>query len=898
MTTTETEDLTRTPLLAAIEELRAREATPAVRIALAEAEFRLAIAPETPPAEAIERLRAAIAQDPFCPKLFLHLGRLLHRTAGAGAALPEYRHALRLAPGSRRTHLLLALALLDVGPETRDLGDRLIVALNSGQQADLKTAVAEVDAWIEDQSAPATPGADGARKSRRPAVKPGKQGAPDAWRIALHEQITRGKAQTSQLSVLLRTGLARVADADEIGEYATACVMLLAGGQTPRSVRDFAKSVLAGHADHPAVVLLSAALDLAEAGDAAAFADLAADHLERGVLPLELVCCLHFSAYGPDRDGTVVDALAQLDRYPRPIRDSHCFDELRLAVLDGHARKAWTGERFDEARLLWQEAAAIDPFRVPVARNLALLAARTKSAQEYGSAWARLSELLYLQPAGAGDVQLLLEDRRTMHLALAQHAQQRHCESREPRAVPSQEQIRAWLADQDALTEWLHQWDLHYVNARLAFRSPAHVLGLPSDAGQEDRVAAAEAFVRHVELAMSGRDWAGLQAFANLAATQAQQALASIGEVRDEYYEPERAEARNLTRAAAMRGLTLRWMMRELHRNPSGEQLRLGLDLARRQLALPWRLLRPICVEIGAIRDDVDPVKMFEGDLVALATYWDAPEPTSPQEYADRLSTLEGCVALVPHDLMLRLLLCRALRAVDRQADAYAAALEALKVPAPDGDDDDESRQAVTDRLIDLVDVIGWEDIPESVRRPATPQAAPTRDYVILTARRALERYPRSALVRRELAKLLVATGGVDETNEAIALLAEGIELALSAEQRTELAERLTAIEPLAAVAPIRAAIRELVEPAQESARAAIDAYVQNPDVETKKAAVAALRAAIDKVVEGQRMAEQAELGDEHASLDEALTRLRLMVAELDDGTQTNDGTQATDGGS
>ncbi|MGW6929861.1 hypothetical protein ACWGE0_07300 [Lentzea sp. NPDC054927] len=887
MTTTETEDATRTPLLAAIDELRAREATPAVRIALAEAEFRVAIAPETPPAEAIERLRAAIVQDPFCPKLFLHLGRLLHRTAGATAALPEYRHALRLAPGSRRTHLLLALALLDVGTETRDLGDRLIVALNSGQQADLKTAVAEVDAWLEEQSAPATPGTEGARKSRRPAVKPGKQGAPDAWRVALHEQITRGKAQASQLSVLLRTGLARVADAGEIGEYATACVMLLASGQTPRSVRDFAKSVLAGHPDHPAVVLLAAALDLAEAGDAVAFADLAADHVERGVLPLELVCCLHFSAFGPDREGTVVDALAQLDRYPLPIKDSHCFDELRLAVLDGHARKAWTGERFDEARLLWQEAAAIDPFRVPVARNLALLAARTKSAQEYGSAWARLSELLYLQPAGAGDVQLLLEDRRTMHLALAQHAQQRHCESREPRAVPSQEQIRAWLADEGALTEWLHQWDLHYVNARLGFRSPSHVLGLLSDAGQEDRAAAAEAFVRHVELAMSGRDWAGLQAFANLAATQAQQALASIGEVRDAYYEPERAEARNLTRAAAIRGLTLRWMMQELHRDPSGEQLKLGLELARRQLALPWRLLRPICVEIGAIRDDVDPVKMFEGDLVVLATYWDAPEPTSPEEYADRLSTLEGCVALVPHDLTLRLLRCRALRAVDRQADAYAAALEALELPAPD--DDDESRQTMIDRLINLVDVIGWDDIPESVRNPPTPQAAPTRDYVILTARRALERYPRSALVRRELAKLLAATGGVDETNEAIALLSEGIELALSAEQRTELAERLTAIEPLAAVAPIRASIRQLVDPAQESARAAIDAYVQNPVAETKKAAVAALRAAIDKVVEGQRMADQAGLGDEHASLDEALTRLRLMVAELDD-TETNEG--------
>ncbi|MEU7481145.1 hypothetical protein AB0A63_34565 [Lentzea sp. NPDC042327] len=836
-----------------------------MRIALAEAEFRLAVAEDTEPAEAIDRLRAAIEQDPFCPKLFLHLGRLLHRSGGAVAAVPEYRHAIRLAPNSRRAHLLLALALLDIGKHTRELGDRVLAGLNSGSPQDLKAAVAEVDSWLEDQG---TPGGD--RKSRRPAPNRGVQGAPAAWRVALHEQITRGKTQASQLSALLQAGLLRVGEAGEVGEYATACALLLANGQKPRSVREFAKPVMAGHSDHPAVRMLAAALDLAEAGGPAAFVTTAAEHVENGTLPLELVCCLHLDRYGPDHHSSAVEALALLDTYPRALRDSDGFDELRLAVLDGHARKAWAAERFDEARLLWQEAGSIDRFRVPVALNLALLAAKTKSEQDYGPAWDRASELLYLHAAGAGDVQLLLEERRSLHSALTQQAHQRHCERTGLRDTPSAEEITAWMADPDALTEWLHQWDLHYVNARLGFRSPAHLLGVPADAGQEDHVAAEEAFVKHLRLALSGRDWAGVGVFATLAAGQARRARLSIGETRDAYYEPERQEARSLAELALRRGLILREMMKELHRRPSGAQLRMGYELARRQLVLPWRALRPICVAIGAIADDFDLVRMFEQDLVALATYWDTPKPRTDEESADRLSLLDGCVEVVPHDLTLRLMRCLALRAVNRHDDAYAAAVAALELPPPQ--DEDDNRQATVDELVALVDLIGMEGIPRSL---------PSREAAIAAARRELERFPRCGQLRRELVKQLSATGRVAETNEAIALLSEGIELALSAGQRADFTERLVALEPVAAAAPVRASLRQLVEPAQEAASAAIAEYVRDTGDETRKSALTAVRVAVDKVTEGLRIAEQAGLDAERASLDKALARLREMAARL-----------------
>lgn len=876
--TTTAED-SRAPLLAAVDELRTRAATPAVRIALAEAEFRLAIAPDAEPAESIERLRAAVEQDPFCPKLFLHLGRFLHQSGRPAAALSEYRHAIRLASASPRAHLLLALALLDMGPATRDLADLVLGAVNSGRRADLSAAVAEVDTWLEEQ---ATPDAGGERKARRTApAKPGGLGAPNAWRVALFENLTRAKAPAGRQSALLAAGLARAADRGEIGEYATACVLLLAGDQQAASVRHAAGSVLAEHAGHPAVLLLDAALRLAEAGDPADFVELATGYLERGVLPPELVCWSHLAKYGPQKPGTALDALALLERYPRSIRDSDPFGELTLAVLDGHARKAWAEERFAEARLLWQEAGSIDRFRVPVALNLALLAAKTRSAEDYEPAWQRLCELHYLQAAGAGDVQLLLEERRTLHLALAQQAQLRHCATSGPRDAQTPEEIEAWLADADALTEWLCQWDLYYINARLGFRSPAHLLGVAADAAADVCALAGDAFVRHVQLALHERNWAGTAVFVTMAATVAQTARLELAnaETRDGYYLPERAAAQALAEVALSRCLTLRRMMRALLEHPSAEHLRLGYDLARRQLALPWQVLRPICVERGLIAHDVDPVELFQQDLVSLATHWEEPKPQSPDEHARRLSVLDGCVELVPREPLLRLLRCLALRGTGDDDKACAAALEAVRLQSPD---DDESRRRVTAQLIDLIDLIGWEALPKSVREPGGP--APTRELVLDSVRRALERFPHSFPLRRELARLLVATGRAVETDEAITLLGAGVESALSAEQRTKYAEQLTAIKSVAATVSLRESIRQLVEPAQEAARAAIETYVRDTGDETRKAALAAVHAAVGQVAEGRRMAEQARLGGELASLDEVLGRLRQMAAELGGG--------------
>ena len=104
--------------LAKLEEMQTEtEIPPRLQIALAEAEFRLAVLPDTPLDETIERLERAITYDPFHPKLFLHLGHCFYQNGDFGAAVNRYRQAIQLVPTSQRVHAHLALCLLELGVE-------------------------------------------------------------------------------------------------------------------------------------------------------------------------------------------------------------------------------------------------------------------------------------------------------------------------------------------------------------------------------------------------------------------------------------------------------------------------------------------------------------------------------------------------------------------------------------------------------------------------------------------------------------------------------------------------------------------------------------------------------------------------------------------------------------
>jgi len=121
------------------------------RLALAEVCFRLAVLPGTEMEAAMDLLRQAAQHDPYHPKLFFHLGRMLHQNGEPLAAIFEYRRALRLAPRSHRTGVHLALALLDAGPEERELAGRWLAALSEGADAAIPKLIADLDALIASQ---------------------------------------------------------------------------------------------------------------------------------------------------------------------------------------------------------------------------------------------------------------------------------------------------------------------------------------------------------------------------------------------------------------------------------------------------------------------------------------------------------------------------------------------------------------------------------------------------------------------------------------------------------------------------------------------------------------------------------------------------------------------------
>lgn len=870
---------TRTGLRDAIADLSRMGREPRVRLALAEAEFRLAIAPGTEPAEAVELLRAAITHDPFQPKLYLHLGRLLHQSGKHLAALSEYRQAVQLAPSSRRAHLLLALALLELDKPEQDLGQTMIKALASGSGEDLRAAVTDLDALFDQRRPGGTTKAASAKKRPRRALSGDADGKPDAakstdiWRVALVEQLSRPKPLRAQVAAHLGTGSAQAKNGGGVAEYAIACVLMLINGDSPGDVHKLARSTIAPHLDDPAVRLLDAAIGLVETDDPAEFVTTVTEHLENRVLPPELVCWLHFVKYGPNSALPVADTLRLLDAYPERVSTLDCFQELRLAVLDGHARKAWADERFDEAKLLWRETIPLDPYRVPVAVNLALLAARTKSVEEYGPSWERLVELLYLHAAGAGDVQLFLNDRKTLHLALSQHSRQRHCAPATANATPSDEEIANWLADTDALEVWLREWDLYYLNARLRFRSPTHLLGVPLDAPIDTLAAARDAFVSHVDTALRGQNWAGIGAFCDLAAAKANEAFDLAADLvergRDLYHELEKAQADALADESLRRGLLLRSMMRVLVEYEAARHIQLGCSIARRQLSLPWDILQPICADRGLIGHDVDLVPIFEADLVSLAVHWDQPKPSSDHEWSRRLVALDECVAVLPHRLELRVLRCRLLNDVGRPADAYSAALEALELPMPS--DELDPAHDLRSNLVDLIGAIGYTSIPEALRQPRDIACA---ERTLVAARDALQRFPHSGTLRVFFVDLLVQLGGEARMTEAVELLTAGIESALNHKQRVEFETQLASTRGAATTDAIRRQVKELAEPAINRVHEAVALHNENPGGEAVQATLEIVREAQKDVSDALTVAELAGLADEVALLRDTLSRL------------------------
>jgi hypothetical protein len=674
----------RASLLDAIAEIEKLPRTAQHRLVLAEAEFRVAIAPSTPAAEAIERLLRAIEYDPYPAKLHLHLGRLLHAQGRQRAAIDAYRQAIRLAPRTRRARLLLALALLDLAGPEHTLGERLLGALSRDDAEAGAAVLADLDALRSGAPiARARPKAGG--------------GTADTWRPALIEQLSRPVPAANLVAAHLDTGRR-----DQPASYATACVLMLAAGEPVDAVRRLmAQGKLAELPDDPAVVLLRTALDLAAITDPVQLVDATAHSVRHGLVPAELACWLYFKRHR-DAPPPLADALRLLDAFPRPLRAEGAFRELRLAILDGYAREAWKEQRDDVARLLWQEMLALDPNRVAVARNLAVLAARARASSDYGPAWEYLTELLYRHSAGVGDLQLLLEERATLHLALAQQSADRYRAADSRRENPTDEELRAWLADRAALDVWLREWDLYYLNQRLRFRSAVHLLGEQRDATHEALAGARDVLVRHLDRALADRRWTCDATFRELATARVHEATRDAQQqaVRgtDPYHDLEKPRADALLEEVLQRALLLR---RISHLEPPGDPataLRAGAAIAERQFALPLRTLQRLCVDRGLIEREQSLAGLFAADLTRLAARCADPEGRRAMERC--LSALRASVTAAPHLVALRRFRCQLLQRFGRTAEARAEAVEALKLPEADPPEPDADRHRAALRAL------------------------------------------------------------------------------------------------------------------------------------------------------------------------------------------------------
>lgn len=914
------------------------------RVALAEAYFRRALLPGASLEEAEADLQKAIDHDPYHPKFFFHLGRLLHRRNNGYGAAVEYARALKLAPGNHRVCVHLALALLDLDKNGKELGGALLKALVQGAAPALNEHLGKLDTLLEAYRT----GDDGKKSAakREPAAaaknKAGKdQGAgkyqkdgekkagaqkadaaktktppvpcrwPGLWRVALVDHLSGPKLVAKQVDDLLVAG--KNGDGhDRVAEYAVACLFLLLSGEKPKAVGQMAEGAeLKEHGDHPAVQLLRGAVALAMVETPAQFVESATKSVNEGALPLELVCLLHHARYGAESEKPlpVGEALRLLANYPAEWQAEGCFRELRLALLDGYARAAWRDEQFEHARLLWREAGAMAPHSVAIAHNLALLTARLKDSDEYPVAWQRAVELRYLLAAGAGDVQVALEERRVLHISFAQQSQQRYCESAKPNQEPKAQELEAWLGDREALDVWLREWDLYYLNSRLRFRSPLHLLGVPRDANKEAVEAARDALLNQLRKLLATQPWAGIKTFCQLAEQAVKEAAERVDDLvarnRDQYYEQEKADADALAREAIDRGFLIHRLisvprgpseklMEKLEeavksgkiQKPSKEDERelealnkqaarfipVGCALAERLFALPWKLLRPLCTQIDP---GVDLVRAFEFNFIALATV-DKSEPANEREANARLAALEECRRVLPHSVELTLARVQLLLLAKRHHEAYTLAVETLPTVAADRKD----AKTITQNLIVLLNNAAFAEfsqLPEHIREPKSREAAET---TITKMRAIVERFPKAYRLRMTLAELMIQMSDSSHIKAAAELIEKGIALALNQEELEELKALLRKAGGQAKVAGVMTEIKQLLEGASERVNKAVEAVQSGGEPALARLREVVVQALKD-VQRASQMAAKAGLSDAQEQADAFIAQLKELQKKV-----------------
>jgi hypothetical protein len=881
-------DADRAALEVARRQLEASHSTVEERLALAEVCFRLAVLPGTDPEAAIELVRQATLHDPYHPKLFFHLGRLLHKEGDPYGAILEYRRAHRLAPKSHRILVHTALALNEIGGDARDLALRMFAGLSAGDDDHLAASMSELDRLVEAK-------ADTHRASRpaRRRADPTTANASEdgcrwrgLWKLLLLQQIVR-TSQAKKVGQHLDRGKKLIDGTHGVAEYAVACLFPVLDG--PASCKQLEARLrdprLAAELDRPAIKLLRAVCELGAAPNAEEFVARASAMLVAEELPSELVCCLHRCWYG-EGSADPVAAARLLDRYPEHVRSLEHFRELRIAILDHHARAAWTAERLDRAQVLWQETVTDDPLRIAVAHNLALVATRMQARDKYESAWERATELRYLLAAAARDVLVQLDDRISLHRSFAQQSRLRYIRNDTPGAAPpSDREIEAWTADREAFGLWLREWELAYLNARLRFRSPLHVLLLSRDCSEEDADVAREGLLRQFRRCLEGRCWAGGLTFLQLVddvTTAASAAAKNPVECnRDRHFEPESAEADRSSKDAAEHGFLLFRIVQMACRPSAPSTLRrAGVEATRYLLHMPWRFLEVYCKRTGMVAQDTRLSKVFASYVGQLFLGTDDSDALDSERDV-KLAALDDLIVALPESPELRLVRCRLLLSAERHRDAYDAAIDALPLTSKIADQEEAHR--LKGQFLICMDNAALAQVPKHLFASALTSMEP----LLAETRRVLEQFPKASGLRLQMADLLIRIADDDAKRlvDARTLLQEGLEHMLSEEQLREARALLERAGSRSKALDAIARVRALLEAASQRARDAMTALPHTREARSPAAVRAtrdALEASIAEATQAEQIATDAQLPAVAAQSRELAADLRKSLEDLE----------------
>ena len=868
----------RAALESARQKLEAMPSNATQRLALAEACFRLAVQPETEIEAAIVLLRQALANDPFHPKFFFHLARMLHQNGEPLAAAVEYRRALRLAARSHRTFVHMALALQEIGADEKALAMRILMAVAEGNDEALSSLISSVDKvlgqHLDDKfDKTQTKPQNGFEKSGKKASR-----WKGIWKQLIIFQLADANNKKAEQNLEKERALAEATG--ETAEYALACLLFLLDSQAAcRRVDAWISNLkLVADKDRPSLRLVKTVCELGGCDSPEEFVRVAVDKINAGELPAELVCALHYAWYGQSEKIDAISTAQLLHQYPVNIRSLQFFRELQTAVFDYHARRAYNRKRLDHAEILWQEALSIYPSSIKVAHNLALVATRLKIPSKYAEAWDRACETRYLLADSAGDVRMGVEDRIRLHRSFAQQGLSSHIKTIGSRKEIPDEELTAWMEDCEAFNMWLREWDLYYLNTRLRFRSPLHLLGLPRDCPDNGPETAAQVMLRQFRLCFRRRNLAGIQSFIQLVddLTSASGNLVRdpIQRKRDQFFEIENEQARKLTMEALERGFLLLHTVQKACSSSSPQIWLSGLRASAHLLSMPWMFLEPVAKKIGYIQLDLNLMTVFTSHISALAYKVSQEGKRGLEDQA--MEAVEDCLHALPNDADLAVTFCHMLLKSKHYHEVYYAALAAL--PTVDKMTNREKATLVADQLIIMMNNAVAEQLPKELMPPSSENL----EACLVQVRRLLTEYPKAGQFRLMAVKWLIQAAVQDPKwlKAAAELLEEGLDHLLSDKLVQEAQELLQQVGSGSETIKQVVKNRKLLESATNKAQKAMLIWQQEQTPANKRKVDEMLASAIDDAVEAEQSALAANLKSAAEHAHATIMKLR----ELRDG--------------